>query len=232
MHTIKLTTRAGIQTMSTEQKSFFQTLTGILTGLASLIVALTGLYAAIGGFKSNDKAAPEPVHQVQDFTEQDRQHQLEVIKRQKEIDDLRIATEKQKLAAEQELLELKRQHELAKAALNDQEPKSFQQQKPDKVAVNVTGRWLYSNMVGNYLFVLEQDGGEVYLQEFDMMGNNVGNGQGNIRGNNLNLNWVEPYLFVTTINVSAVLQLSANGMVLSGNFSSQGNTFAVQLFKQ
>jgi hypothetical protein len=86
--------------------------------------------------------------------------------------------------------------------------------------------------VGNYLFVLEQDGGEVYLQEFDMMGNNVGNGQGNIRGNNLNLNWVEPYLFVTTINVSAVLQLSANGMVLSGNFSSQGNTFAVQLFKQ
>lgn len=220
--------------MSTEQKSFFQTLTGILTGLASLIAALTGLYAAIGGFKSNDKAMPEVVHQVQrtqDLSGQDHQQQLETLKRQKEIDDLRIATEKQKLAAEQELLELKRQHELARAALEQQGTGSYSQ-KQDRLAVNVTGRWLYSNMVGNYLFVLEQDGNEVYLQEFDMMGNNVGNGQGNIRGNNLTLNWVEPYLFVATINVTAALQLSANGMVLSGNFSSQGNTFAAQLFKQ
>jgi hypothetical protein len=221
--------------MSTEQKSFFQTLTGILTGLASLIAALTGLYAAIGGFKSDDKEVLKSVHQVQqveDFSEQEHQQQLEAIKRQKALDDLRIATEKQRLVAEQELLELKRQHELNKAALSKQDGTNYQQQTQDKVSADVSGQWLYSNMVGNYLFVLEQDGREVYLQEFDMMGNNVGNGQGSISGNNLTLNWVEPYLFITTINVRAELQLSANRMVLSGNFTSQGNTFAAQLFKQ
>ena len=59
----------------------------------------------------------QPVKQMQDLSVQEHQQQLDAIKRQKALDDLRIATEKQCLAAEQELLELKRQHELNKATL-------------------------------------------------------------------------------------------------------------------
>jgi hypothetical protein len=44
--------------MNEPHKSFFQTFTGVLTAITSLIIAITGLYAATRGFNFNTHSAP------------------------------------------------------------------------------------------------------------------------------------------------------------------------------
>ena len=79
--------------MSQPHKSFFQTFTGVLTAITSLIIAVTGLYAATGGFNFNTESTHSE-KSVLSESEQIHQKQLRALKRQKEIDDLRITQQK------------------------------------------------------------------------------------------------------------------------------------------
>ena len=222
--------------MNAPHKSFFQTFTGVLAAITSLIIAVTGLYVATSGFNFNTETTTDgkPASSVM---EQDHQKQLEALKRQKEIDDLRIAQEKQKLIAEQELAALRAKNDQLSRALDNQ-PGSFAQTTIPNNSTqynlnsNLSGRWSYTNAVGTYIFVFEQNGNEIYLQEFDSYGNNVGNGSGYIEGSDVSLSWVEPYLFITSLEVEAELQIISQGNTLVGNMYVEGNTIQVALYRQ
>ena len=222
--------------MSETKKSFFQTFTGVITAITSLIIAITGLYAATGGFNFNSQPKPI-VKSVVNETEQDHQKQLQALKRQKEIDDLRINQEKQKLIAEQELTTLRAKNAELSQGLNSQSNTSTETDVANNyshfnVANNLSGRWNYTNAMGTYVFVLEQSGNEIFLQEYDSYGNNVGNGTGTIQGTEVLLNWVEPYLFVMSLEVEAELTVNSVGNMLSGNMYADGNTMLITLYRQ
>jgi hypothetical protein len=222
--------------MSEPHKSFFQTFTGVLTAITSLIIAVTGLYAATGGFSFNNESTPSENSMV-NSSEQTHQNQLQALKRQKEIDDLRIAQEKQKLLAEQELAALRAKSAEINKGLGNQ-PDSFAGTNfPDNyshfnVVSNLTGRWNYTNAMGTFVFVFEQSGNEILLQEYDSYGNIVGNGSGNIQGSDVLLNWVEPYLFVMSLEIEAELTLGSGGNMLSGSMYAEGNTVPITFYKQ
>jgi hypothetical protein len=97
---------------------------------------------------------------------------------------------------------------------------------------NLAGRWDYTNAMGSYVFVFEQSGNQVTLQEYDSYGNNVGNGTGLIQGNDVLLNWVEPFLFVMSLEIEAELTVGSGGNILSGNMYANGNTMPITLYKQ
>ncbi|PKG92902.1 hypothetical protein [Paraglaciecola sp. MB-3u-78] len=217
--------------MSEPHKSFFHTFTGVITAITSLIIALTGLYAATGGFNFNTLAAPPSSNtekSVVSTSEQDHQKQLEALKRQKQIDDLRITQQKQTLLAEQELAALRAKN----AKLNQNITVIPDQSSQYHVTNNLSGRWHYANAAGTYVFVLEQNGSELLLQEFDSYGNNVGNGSGVIQGTQVFLNWVEPYLFIMSLEIEAQLQINSQGNALIGNMFAQGNTVPIALYRQ
>ncbi|GAC17479.1 hypothetical protein [Paraglaciecola arctica] len=214
--------------MSEPQKSFFQTFTGVITAITSLIIAVTGLYAATGGFNFNN--GPKPAAKlVGNLSEQDHQKQLQALKRQKELDDLRINQEKQKLLAEQELAALRAKNNQADTFAETINGNNYTQHN---ITSNINGRWNYSNQVGTYVFVFEQNGNEVFLQEYDSYGNNVGNGSGVVQGTNVLLNWVEPYLFVMSLQIEAELTIGSQGNVLNGYMYAEGNTLPITLFRQ
>lgn len=222
--------------MSEPHKSFFQTFTGVVTAITSLIIAITGLYAATGGFNFNTTSSPAE-KSVVISTEQDHQKQLKALKRQKELDDLRIAQEKQKLLAEQELATLRAKNNQLTQSQNNQ-PDTFAEtiipnnSLQHQFASNLSGRWSSSNPAGSFVFVLEQNGNELFLQEFDSYGNIVGNGSGVIQGKNVLLNWVETYLFVMSLQVEAELTIGPQGNVLNGYMYTEGNTLALTLYRQ
>ena len=222
--------------MNEPHKSFFQTFTGVLAAITSLIIAVTGLYAVTGGFNLSTTSSPTENPQIR-TSEQTHQQQLQALKRQKEIDDLRLSQEKQKLIAEQELAALRaKNNQLSSGLVNPQKHFSNTTIPSDSVqynvASNLTGRWSYTNSVGTYIFVLEQNGNNIHLQEFDSYGNNVGNGTGYIEGSDVSLSWVEPYLFVMTLEVEAELQINAQANMLVGNMYAQGNIVQVALYRQ
>lgn len=222
--------------MSQPHKSFFQTFTGVLTAITSLIIAVTGLYAATGGFNFNTESTHSE-KSVLSESEQIHQKQLRALKRQKEIDDLRIAQEKQKLIAEQELAALRAKNGQLSKGLNNQ-PDNFidtiipNNSTQPNVISDLTGRWNYTNATGTYIFVFEQNGKNIYLQEFDSYGNNVGNGSGYIEGSDVSLSWVEPYLFIMSLEVEAELQINSQGNTLVGNIYAEGNTVQIALYRQ
>ncbi|WP_339724614.1 hypothetical protein [uncultured Paraglaciecola sp.] len=222
--------------MSEPKKSFFQTFTGVVTAITSLIIAITGLYAATGGFSFNSGSTPD-LKSVVNETDQQHLNKLQALKRQKELDDLRIYQEKQKLIAEQELAALRAKNaELNQGVTN--QPDNFSETRlPENYSQfnavsNIAGRWNYTNAMGTFVFVLEQNGNEIFLQEYDSYGNNVGSGTGIIQGNDVLLNWVEPYLFVMSLEVEAELTISAQGKMLSGNMYAEGNTVLITLYRQ
>lgn len=222
--------------MSEPPKSFFQTFTGVITAITSLIIALTGLYAATGGFGFNSESQ-SAVKSVANETEQDHQKQLRALKRQKELDDLRIAQEKQTLLAEQELAALRAKNAELSQGMGHQ-PDTFPHTSPTdnnpqfNVASNISGRWNYTNAMGTYVFVLEQSGNDILLQEYDSYGNNVGSGTGWVQGSHVLLNWVEPYLFVMSLEIEAELTIGSQGNMLSGNMYAQGNTVPITFTRQ
>lgn len=218
--------------MSEPHKSFFQTFTGAITAITSLIIAITGLYAATDGFNFGDKSE---VKTTTETSTQDHQQTLEALKRQKEIDDLRIAQEKQKLLAEKELAALRAEN--ARLDRQRNEPDETVS-PPSSQNINTTlnkdlsGHWLYTNAAGNYTFVFTQNGNEIMLQEYDSYGNNVGNGGGLIEGSEVFLNWVEPYLFVMSLEVQAELVLNPAGTTLMGNMYTEESTVPVIFYRQ
>lgn len=222
--------------MSEPKKSFFQTFTGVITAITSLIIAITGLYAATGGFNFSKESKPVPKLAV-NVTEQDHQKQLQALKRQKEIDDLRINQEKQKLLAEQELAALRAKNNQLSQGLNNQ-PDTFEETIIPNNSLqynafsNLSGRWNYTNAMGTFVFVLEQSGNEIFLQEYDSYGNNVGSGTGIVQGTDVLLNWVEPYLFVMSLEVEAELTIGSQGNMLNGNMYAEGNTVPITLYRQ
>ncbi|WP_293751760.1 hypothetical protein [uncultured Paraglaciecola sp.] len=222
--------------MSEPHKSFFQTFTGVLTAITSLIIAVTGLFAATGGFNFNNqpKLSEKPEISQSELTQQ---KQIRALKLQKEIDDLRIAQEKQKLLAEQELAALRAKNAELNQDLDNQSATLSETNFADNTSQsnqvsNLAGRWDYTNAMGSYVFVFEQSGNQVTLQEYDSYGNNVGNGTGLIQGNDVLLNWVEPFLFVMSLEIEAELTVGSGGNILSGNMYADGNTMPITLYKQ
>lgn len=216
--------------MSDAPKSFFTSLTGILTGLASLIVAITGLYAATDGFNFSRSAKTEVINQpTVDHSAQEHQRQIEALKRQQELDELRIAQEKKRLLAEQELADIKARKQ-AQALAQTTLPASTPAYVPS--IAQVAGSWVFSNIIGTYTFVIEQDGNNLTIQEFDAAGTNLGHGTGKIDGRQVYLNWVEAYLIVLTIDVEAHLTLGSDGTTLIGNMYVDGNTVPISLYKR
>jgi hypothetical protein len=59
-----------------------QTFSGVLTAITSLIIVVTGLFAATGGFSFNNQSKSS-VKSMVSVTEQDHQKQLLALKRQK-----------------------------------------------------------------------------------------------------------------------------------------------------
>jgi hypothetical protein len=218
--------------MSDEPKSFFNTLPGVLTGLASLIVAITGLYAATDGFNfKSTKAEIKQVEQpklIDDAAE--HQRQLEALKRQQELDEIRLAQEKKRLLAEQELADIKAKADKLRA--QQEEDAREKARKQQAIMANVNGAWAFTNMIGTYIFQIQQDGKYLSIQEFDSDGNNVGNGSGTIDGRKVLMSLVEPYLFITTIDVEVELTLSEDGNTLRGTMLVDGNSSAITLFRR
>jgi hypothetical protein len=222
--------------MSEPHKSFFQTFTGVLTAITSLIIAVTGLFAATGGFNFNNQPTPSEKPEISQ-SELTQQKQIRALKLQKEIDDLRIAQEKQKLLAEQELAALRAKNaelnqDLDKKSATLSETNFADNTSQTNEVSNLAGRWDYTNAMGSYVFVFEQSGNQVTLQEYDSYGNNVGSGTGLIQGNDVLLNWVEPFLFVMSLEIEAELTVSSGGNILSGNMYADGNTMPITLYKQ
>jgi hypothetical protein len=222
--------------MSEPHKSFFQTFTGVLTAITSLIIAVTGLFAATGGFNFNNQPTPSEKPEISQ-SELTQQKQIRALKLQKEIDDLRIAQEKQKLLAEQELAALRAKNAELNQDLDNQSATLSETNFADNTSQsnqvsNLAGRWDYTNAMGSYVFVFEQSGNQVTLQEYDSYGNNVGNGTGLIQGNDVLLNWVEPFLFVMSLEIEAELTVGSGGNILSGNMYADGNTMPITLYKQ
>jgi hypothetical protein len=222
--------------MSEPHKSFFQTFTGVLTAITSLIIAVTGLFADTGGFNFNNQPTPSEKPEISQ-SELTQQKQIRALKLQKEIDDLRIAQEKQKLLAEQELAALRAKNAELNQDLDNQSATLSETNFADNTSQsnqvsNLAGRWDYTNAMGSYVFVFEQSGNQVTLQEYDSYGNNVGNGTGLIQGNDVLLNWVEPFLFVMSLEIEAELTVGSGGNILSGNMYADGNTMPITLYKQ
>ncbi|MFQ3234512.1 MAG: hypothetical protein ACI9C4_000063 [Paraglaciecola sp.] len=215
--------------MSDSPKSFFSTLPGVLTGLASLIAAITGLYIATDGFKQVSEQSAQPTKKML-LDEEQHQQQVTVLQRQKELDDLRINQERQKILAEQEL-ETLRQASRQRAKDMQQEAQQATQADPQPAAVNISGNWYLTNGFGTFTFVLGQSGTQITLQEFDAMGNVVGTGQGFIDARQVFLSWVEPYMFVASISIEAQLYLSPDATHLSGTMVAQGNQAAIVLYR-
>jgi hypothetical protein len=215
--------------MSDSPKSFFSTLPGVLTGLASLIAAITGLYVATDGFKQSTQQSAQPATEMV-LDEDQHQQQIAALQRQKELDDLRINQEREKLLAEQELETLR---QASRQRVKDVQQEAQQQPKtdPQPAAVNVTGNWYLTNGFGTFTFVLDQTGTQITLQEFDAMGNVVGTGQGFIDGRQVFLSWVEPYMYVASISIEAQLHLSPDATRLSGTMLAQGNQAPIQLYR-
>lgn len=214
--------------MSESPKSFFSTLPGVLAGLASVIVAITGLYAATDGFTFNRSAKSDvTVNQPKEISTEDHQRQIEALKRQQELDELRISQEKKRLLAEQELAELK-------AKNNELSQVKHVATTPAYTGHNlqVGGNWTFTNMMGTYTFAIEQNGTYLSVQEFDANGTNVGNGSGTVEGRQVYLNWVEPYMLVLTIEVEASLTLGSDGTTLKGTMYVDGNSIPISLFKR
>ncbi|MGS2720760.1 hypothetical protein [Paraglaciecola aestuariivivens] len=224
--------------MSEPHKSFFQTVTGVVTAITSLIIAITGLYAATDGFTFGSKkvetqqSSPNAGKNV----EQSHASQLAALKRQQEIDALRLAQEKQALLIEKELADLRLQKEQLRqssaATADNLLSSSLPDQTPQSYTANLSGHWHYTNAAGTFVFVLQQNGEEIILQEFDSYGNNVGNGSGYVQGSSVLLNWVEPYLFVMSLEVEAELNLSASGDRLVGQMYTQGNVVPITFYRQ
>lgn len=215
--------------MSDSPKSFFSTLPGVFTGLASLIAAITGLYVATDGFKQVTQQTEQPAKKIV-LDEDEHQQQMAALQRQKELDDLRINQERQKLLAEQEL-ETLRKASRQRVKEVQREVQQESQADPLPVVVNVTGNWYLTNDFGTFTFVLGQTGTQITLQEFDGMGNIVGTGQGFVEGRQVFLSWVEPYMFVTSISIEAQLQLNPSATRLSGTLLAQGNQVPIQLYR-
>ncbi|MGJ8679497.1 hypothetical protein [Paraglaciecola sp.] len=214
--------------MSEHPKSFFHTFTGMITAIASLIVAITGLYAATDGFNFGQS---EPSNNQKSIvSEQDQLEQLQSLKRQKEINDLRIQQEKNNLLAQQEIAKLKAQ--LNQTNKNPVVSHSQEQGNYQNATPNVSGNWTLTNQVGTYVFVIEQNENQLSIQEYDSFNNNVGNGSGYINGNQVELNWTEPYLFVMTLDVEADLTLNANGTVLQGTMYTEDSQVPISLYRQ
>jgi len=226
--------------MNEPHKSFFQTFAGVLTAITSLIIAITGLYAATGGFNFNTHSAPPSSNTeklVISASEQDHQKQLQALKRQTEIDELRITQQKKTLLAEQELAALRAKNAKLNQDISNQSSVFTETVVPDQssqyhVFSNLSGRWNYTNAAGAYVFVLEQNGSELFLQEYDGYGNNVGNGSGVIQGKKVFLNWVEPYLFVMSLEIKAELTIGSQGNILSGNMYAEDNMAPITLYRQ
>ena len=229
--------------MNEPHKSFFQTFTGVLTAITSLIIALTGLYAAMEGFNFNTQSNTSSSNTeklVVSTLEQEHQKQLQALKRQKQIDDLRVAQQKQTLLAEQELATLKAKNAKLNQDISNHpnhpsrpaETVAPNKSSPYHVTRHLSGRWHYTNAAGTYIFVLEQHGNELSLQEFDSLGNNVGNGSGMIQGTDVFLSWVEPYLFIMTLEIEAELRVNSQGNALIGNMFAEGNTLPIALYRQ
>ncbi|MCF2947993.1 hypothetical protein L0668_07735 [Paraglaciecola aquimarina] len=214
--------------MSEHPKSFFQSFTGVITAIASLIVAITGLYAATDGFNFGSNTQQTEI--VEPNNEQDHLTQLQNLKRQKEIDDLRIQQEKRNLLAQQEIAALKAQlHQTAQIESVDV---SYQQTNSQYATPNISGNWTLTNQIGTYVFVIEQNGNQLSVQEYDSFNNNVGSGNGVINGTDVELNWTEPYLFVMTIDLEADLTLNASGTLLSGTMYSEESQVPIRLYRQ
>ena len=214
--------------MSDHPKSFFQSFTGVITAIASLIVAITGLYAATDGFNFGSQTQQAEI--VEPNNEQDHLIQIQNLKRQKEIDDLRIQQQKSNLLAQQEIAALKQQ-------LQESTPQStielpYNQTNTPNVTINISGNWTLTNQIGTYVFAIQQNGNQLSLQEFDSFNNNVGTGTGSINGKNVELYWTEPYLFVATIDISAQLSLNANNTILDGTMYTEDNQAPIRLYRQ
>lgn len=202
---------------------------GVLTGLASLIAAITGLYVATDGFKQASQQSAQPAKKIV-LDENEHQQQIATLQRQKELHDLRINQERQKLLAEQELETLRQaSHQRMKEEQleTQQEPKT----DPQAATANIAGNWYLTNDFGTFTFVLSQTGTQISLQEFDVMGNVVGTSQGFVYGRQVFLSWVEPYMFVTSISIEAQLQLNPNTTRLSGTLLTLGNPVPSQLYR-
>ncbi|MFT6899182.1 MAG: hypothetical protein ACJA13_003615 [Paraglaciecola sp.] len=144
------------------------------------------------------------------------------MQRQKELDDLRINQEREKLLAEQEL-ETLRQASRQRIQDVQQEAQQAPKADPQPAAFNVTGNWYLTNSFGTFTFVLDQTGTQITLQEFDVMGNVVGTGQGFIDGRQVFLSWVEPYMYLASISIEAQLYLTPDATRLSTTMLAQGN---------
>ncbi len=223
--------------MSEPNKSFFQTFTGVVTAITSLIIALTGLYAATDGFNFASKSTATTQDQPLPPKDLDQSHQnqLAALKRQQEIDRLRLEQEKQALVIEKELAALRAQKEQLRQHTNES-LNPVLDTLPDSIepsgSVDLSGNWIYRNAAGSYTFVFTQQGDEIFLQEFDAYGNNVGNGSGYIQGSDVLLNWVEPYLFVMSLEVQAELSLNAQRDTLVGKMFAQDSVIPVTFYRQ
>jgi glucan-binding YG repeat protein len=204
-------------------------LPGIFTGLASLIAAVTGLYVATDGFhfKQAKQIEQQQESQQPNLSEEEHKRQLASLKRQQEIDEIRLSQEKTRLLAEQELAELKAKKRQIESVVTDSK-----REPTAKIQSVISGNWSFTNLVGTYIFSIRQEGSNLTLQEFDSYGNNVGSGWGKIEGRDVYLNWVEPYLFVMSLEVEANLTLGANGYNLIGTMYADGNAIPMSLIKQ
>jgi hypothetical protein len=124
-----------------------------LTGLASLIAAITGWHIATDGFKQATEQSAQPAKKM--LLDED-QHQ-------QQIAALRQASRQRVKNTQQEA---------------QQQPRT----DPQSPAINISGNRYLTNGFGTFTFVLGQTGTQITLQEFDAISNAVGTGQGFIDG--------------------------------------------------
>lgn len=184
--------------MSREGKSFFHSLPGVLTGLASLIAAITGLYVAVSGHSAKEEQAEPYIIELP-------------------------ATYSGEPTFTDEVIAPPTSPKVTATPNQPTQPQVFQ--------ANISGNWLLTNPMGTYTFVIWQDGNHLTVQEFDPMGNVVGQGTGSIHRRSVNINLIEAMLF-TQLSFQLRLELSQDGQRLSGQIIGQGSSTAATLYKQ
>lgn len=219
-------------------KSFFQTLPGVMTAAATLITAIVGLITVLNqvgliGDKNKDKPKVEEVIPKSDSAKVNVTNTADLEKIIKKV----MAEEKATKGKSEQDIEatIKRivkdvkKEETSKKTSNAKIEsitkaylKNFDKDEPDgdyiapPTNINISGTWTDNNTGASYVF--SQSGNSIVFQEHSI--NNFGQpivsaeGSGTISSRNININYVT--MFGT--NGVATMTVSPNGSNITGSF--------------
>lgn len=102
---------------------------------------------------------------------------------------------------------------------------------PAETSYSLSGNWMLTSPRGQFRMALVQQGNKLTLTEYDLSGQQIGTGDGRVRGDDVYLRWIEPTKFNTYITLEANLTYWPKEHRLKGELTSLGNSSEVSLYR-